>query len=82
MLIRPGVFEFLQEVQKLYEVVIFTASVSTYAIPIINKLDKNNYQYQMLFRQHCDIKAGSFVKDLSKLGRDIKDVIIIDNTPK
>ncbi|CAI2387072.1 unnamed protein product [Moneuplotes crassus] len=81
VLTRPWVYNFLDEVQKLFEVVIFTASVSTYAIPIINKLDRTDYQYQMLFRQHCDTKSGSFVKDLSKLGRDLKDCVIIDNTP-
>ncbi|CAI2387201.1 unnamed protein product [Moneuplotes crassus] len=81
ILTRPWVYDFLDEVQKIYEVVIFTASVSTYAIPIITKLDRTNYQFQMLFRQHCDSKDGSFVKDLSKLGRELKDCIIIDNTP-
>lgn len=81
VLTRPYVYKFLKEVQKLYEIIIFTASVSTYAIPLINKLDVDNYQFQMLFRQHWDIKSGTFVKDLSKLGRDLKDVIILDNTP-
>jgi carboxy-terminal domain RNA polymerase II polypeptide A small phosphatase len=52
VLVRPGVQEFLKEMQKLYEVVFFTASVSTYAIPLINKLDRNRYKHQMLFRQH------------------------------
>jgi RNA polymerase II subunit A small phosphatase-like protein len=79
--VRPGVQEFLDEVEKLYEVVFFTASVSTYAIPLITKLDRNKYKYQMLFRQHCDVLSGSFVKDLSKIGRELKDIIILDNTP-
>lgn len=81
VLVRPGVQEFLKKMQKLYEVVFFTASVSTYAIPLINKLDRNRYKHQMLFRQHWDVLSGSFVKDLSKIGRDLKDVIILDNTP-
>lgn len=81
VLVRPGAYEFLEEMQELYEVVFFTASVSTYAIPLISRLDKTGYQPQMLFRQHCDIKANTFVKDLSKIGRALSDVIIIDNTP-
>ena len=80
-MIRPGVYEFLEEMNKIYEVVIFTASVSSYAIPLISKLDKEKYEFQMLFRQHWDIRENSFVKDLSKIGRDLNDVIIIDNTP-
>jgi len=50
--VRPDAYTFLTEVQKLYEVVFFTASVSTYAIPLIGQLDRNNYQFQMLFREH------------------------------
>jgi RNA polymerase II subunit A small phosphatase-like protein len=32
---RPGVDDFLQELSKIYEVVIFTASLSRYAEPLI-----------------------------------------------
>ena len=81
VMVRPGAYEFLEEMQKHYEVVFFTASVSTYATPLINILDKNNYEYKMLFRQHWDVKNDRFVKDLSKIGRNLDDVIIIDNTP-
>ena len=37
----------------------------------------------MLYREHCTIHAqnGFMVKDLSKLGRRIENVIIIDNSP-
>ncbi|GAB1204073.1 hypothetical protein APSETT445_002722 [Aspergillus pseudonomiae] len=45
---RPGVDQFMKRVGELYEVVVFTASVS---------------------------------KDLSQVGRDLRDTIIIDNSP-
>lgn len=80
-MVRPGAYEFLEEMKKYYEIVIFTASVSSYAIPLISRLDKQNYQFQILFRQHWDARDNSFVKDLSKIGRDLNDVIMIDNTP-
>ena len=36
----------------------------------------------LLTRFDCTIDAtNSYVKDLSKLGRDLKDVIILDNSP-
>jgi len=81
VMIRPGAQEFLEEMQKYFEICFFTASVSSYALPLISKLEQNGYNYQILCRQHCDIKAKSFVKDLSKIGRELRDVIIIDNTP-
>lgn len=52
VMVRPGAYEFLEEMKKYYEIVIFTASVSSYAIPLISRLDKQNYQFQILFRQH------------------------------
>lgn len=35
--LRPGIFEFLKRVTKIFEVVIFTASVSNYANPLIDE---------------------------------------------
>lgn len=80
--LRPGIFEFLKKMTRLYEVVIFTASVSNYASPLIDQyLDKENYGFYKLFRENCTFKSGFYVKDLSRLGRDLKDVIIVDNLP-
>ena len=42
VLIRPGVQKFLEKMGKLYEIVIFTASVSKYADPLLDIIDKNH----------------------------------------
>lgn len=34
-----------------------------------------------LFREHCTFYNNAFVKDLTRLGRLMKDVIILDNSP-
>ena len=34
-----------------------------------------------LFREHCTYINGVFTKDMSKIGRDMKDAIILDNSP-
>lgn len=81
ILIRPGAKEFIRKMNKLYEIVIFTASVSKYATPLINLIDEKGVCAHKLFRENCSLVNTIFIKDLTKLGRDLKDVIIIDNTP-
>ena len=81
ILIRPGVKQFLEKMSKIYEIVIFTASVSKYADPLIDFLDKENNCKYRLFREHCTQINEIFVKELKYLRRDLKDVIILDNSP-
>lgn len=78
---RPRVDDFMKAVGEKFEVVIFTASLSKYADPVIDLLDKHRVCKHRLFREHCTSSRGNYVKDLTRLGRPIKDVIIIDNSP-
>ncbi|KAF5100969.1 hypothetical protein D0Z03_000703 [Geotrichum reessii] len=78
---RPGVDEFMRRVGELYEIVVFTASVSKYADPLLDQLDIHNVVHHRLFRESCYNHNGNFVKHLGVLGRPMEDVIIIDNTP-
>jgi len=78
--VRPFCFEFLKELNDLYEIVTFTAGTKDYADNILNILDiDNNIIKYRLYRQHTTILGCSVYKDLSKLGRDLSKVIIIDN---
>lgn len=79
--VRPDCCQFIDEVGKYFEVVIFTASLSKYAIPLMNILDQNNVAPQRLFRDHCTFHQGLFVKDMQRIGRRLEDTIIIDNSP-
>ena len=63
--VRPNCCEFIVEVGKYYEVVIFTASLSKYAIPLMNILDPENVAPQRLFREHCTYFNNQFVKDMA-----------------
>ena len=79
---RPYLDQFLNIVTQKYEVVIFTASISDYANPLLNQLDPFKKIAHRLFREHCTKSDnGLFIKDLNRLGRNLKDVIIIDNNP-
>lgn len=66
---------------KHYELVIFTASLSKYADPLVDILDPEKMCSYKLFREHCTFMNNAFVKDLTKLGRNMTDVIIVDNSP-
>ena len=79
---RPFLLKFLTEMNKIFELVVFTAGTQEYADPILNIIDKKKFFYKRLYRQHCVILDNVFVKDLSKLGRDLSKVIIIENTPQ
>jgi len=77
---RPGVEEFIRKASEIFELVVFTASVSKYANALLNKLDPNCLIKYRLFREHCVLMNGGLVKDLSQLGRKLKDIIILDNS--
>jgi RNA polymerase II subunit A small phosphatase-like protein len=78
---RPGVDEFMREVGKKFEVVVFTASLAKYADPLLDILDKDRVVKKRLFREACVQHYGNYVKDLSLLGRKLEHSIIIDNSP-
>ncbi|KAJ9654337.1 hypothetical protein H2201_009016 [Coniosporium apollinis] len=78
---RPGVDAFMKRVGELYEVVVFTASVSKYGDPLLDQLDIHGVVHHRLFRESCYNHQGNYVKDLSQVGRDLRETIIIDNSP-
>uniref|UniRef100_A0A8C4KM88 protein-serine/threonine phosphatase n=2 Tax=Dromaius novaehollandiae TaxID=8790 RepID=A0A8C4KM88_DRONO len=78
---RPHVDEFLQRMGELFECVLFTASLAKYADPVADLLDKWGAFRARLFRESCVFHRGNYVKDLSRLGRDLHRIIIVDNSP-
>lgn len=77
---RPGVDQFLTEVAKKFEVVVFTASLAKYADPLLDVLDPHNVVRYRLFREACVYHDGTYVKDLTHLGRTLESSIIVDNS--
>ncbi|KAI8089056.1 phosphatase PSR1 [Halteromyces radiatus] len=78
---RPGVDEFMRKMGELYEIVVFTASLSKYADPVLDMLDKHKVVKHRLFRESCYNHKGTYVKDLSHLNRDLASTMILDNSP-
>ena len=79
-LLRPGVINFLDELSKLYEIIIFTCSPKFYADGILNKIDiDNNYISHRLYKDHVVFEKGKSVKKLNMIGRDLNKIIFVDN---
>ena len=77
---RPFLSEFLTSISKFYELIIFTAATQDYADPIINAIEQKGTKFDYrLYRIHTVIMNNDFVKDLSRLGRDMSRIIIVDN---
>jgi len=81
VLIRPGAEKFIKNISKYFEVITFTASLPAYAKPLLDILDKGKNIQHRLYREHCTFINGVFVKDLKRLNRNLKDLIIVDNSP-
>ena len=77
--VRPYADFFLNEMAKYFELVIFTAAAEDYADIVLNELDKNKVINFKLYRKHTEQINGVFIKDLSKLGRDLTKILIVDN---
>ena len=81
VLVRPFAKEFIINVSKYFEVVIFTASIPKYASPLLDILDKQKNIKHRLYREQCTFINGLYIKDLKRLNRPLKDLIIVDNSP-
>lgn len=81
MNIRPYVIECLKEVNKYFEVFVFTASHQCYANVVLDYLDPTGELiHQRFFRDSCINMNGIYIKDLRIFAnRKLSDVVIVDN---
>ena len=79
-LFRHGLYKFLKEIKPYYELVSFSNESKYSSEQIIDVIETNKkfFDYN-LYREHLTFCGKEFIKDISKLGRDLKKVIIVDN---
>ena len=78
--LRPGIKKFLDEVGKYYELIVFTTATQDYADVLIDAIEENKIYFEHRFyKEHATIIDYDFVKDLSRIGRPLDKIIIIDN---
>lgn len=74
---RPGLDHFLETVNGLFEVVVYTAEQGMTVFPLIEALDPRNVISYKLVRDATHFVDGHHVKSLDKLNRELSKV----NTP-
>ena len=78
-IIRPGTEEFLKILSQFYEIILFTASTKEYAETTLNYIKNSNLINYKLYREYTTKLSDNYLKDIGKIGRDLKRTIIIDN---
>jgi CTD small phosphatase-like protein 2 len=69
----------LAEVSQYYELVVFTAADPEYASLVLDLLDEGGLIKHRLYRQHCSTFGDLLVKDISRIGRPLSKMVIVDN---
>ena len=80
LIFRPGLIEFLKKMKCIYELVIFSFGTLEYVDSVIKIIEKNEKFFEhVLYRQHATVNNGEYIKDLSLLGRNLKNILIVDD---
>ena len=75
--VRYGVENFLNDLSKIFEIIIFTENTKDYADIILDNIDpKHTLISYRLYREHI---MNNNIKNIIKIGRDLDKTIIIDN---
>ena len=83
MILRPFLHEFLSKMKKIYELILFSYETQEYVDPILDLIEKKEKYFEYrLYKEHTKFNGKDYIKDLSKLGRDLRRIIIIDNIPQ
>ena len=80
---RPYLFGFLEEMGHYFELVVWTSATEAYANSLIDAIEyEKKYFDYILYREHAIIIGDDFVKDLTRVGRGLDRIIIIDDMPQ
>ena len=80
---RPYLDSFLQKVKEKYEIIVFTSGTKDYADPLEDAIEQEeNYFDARLYRQHTVVYGKDIVKDISRIGRPLDKICIVENMPQ
>ena len=80
---RPFLFGFLEEMGVYYELIIWTSATEAYANTLLDAIESEKTYFDYVFyREHAIIVGDDFVKDLTRIGRPLDKIIIVDDMPQ
>ena len=80
---RPYLDSFLKKVKEKYELIVFTSGTKDYADPLEDAIEQEEKYFDArLYRQHTIAYGKDIVKDISRIGRDLDKIIIVENIPQ
>ena len=80
---RPFLDSFLKKVKKKYELIVFTSGTQDYADPLEDAIEQEEKYFDArLYRQHTILCGKDIVKDISRIGRPLDKIIIVENMPQ
>ena len=85
MHLRPGLENFLDVIKEYYEIIVFTSGTREYAdmvLDVIEHKKQKKFFSGRLYREHTTKIGKKYIKDLSKIGRDLSRTLIVDNLPQ
>ena len=78
---RPYLFEFLNDMKEIFELILISSDSSNYEEQIIQNIQKGNKLFDyVLNRNHGINNVNSIIQDLISLNRNLKHFIIIDTS--
>ena len=80
---RPYLDSFLQKVKEKYEIIVFTSGTQDYADPLEDAIEQEEKYFDArLYRQHTIACGKDIVKDISRIGRPLDKILIVENMPQ
>ena len=77
--LRPGLLSFLNVLKPLYELISYTNESKEYSEQLLKEIEsRRKYFDYNLYKEHNVLIDNNLVKDISKIGRDMKKIIIVD----
>ena len=77
--LRPGLLSFLNTLKPIYELISFTNESKEYSEQLCKEIESSRKYFDYnLYREHNILMGNNFIKDISRIGRDMKKIIIVD----